>query len=117
MSRAPRVGDVVCYRLSGADAARIASRRRASFKAGGSGLVGNEHAKGDVVPLVVVRVWGGEFTPSSSFRIDESDEWTFPLDSYGVNGQAILDGNDSAWITSAPHADADGAWLFSEEAS
>ena len=39
---------------------------------------------------------------------DEDPVFHHPLSSYGINGQAVLDGNDSLWITSAPQGDFPG---------
>ena len=56
---------------------------------------GNSASAGDVVPLVVVRVWPNEFG-----------------DQPGINGQAILDGNDTLWITSAKEGTEPGTWQW-----
>lgn len=84
----PTSGRIVRYRLSENDVATIAAQR-----AGGAGS-GNPVAEGDDLPAMVVVVW-----PSTERRI---------------NGQVILDGNDSLWITSAPHGLEPGCWRWPE---
>ena len=79
---APTPGRIVLYKLSQRDAESILLRRSR-----GEG-VGNVPREGDVVPAIVVRVW-----------------------QHGINGQAILDGNDSLWLTSRPEGDEPGTWL------
>lgn len=77
----PTVGRIVHYRLSEQDVERINAMRA---DAGGSG---NTHNVGDVVPLIIVRVWGSEET--SAF-----------------NGRAILDGpHPDLWVTSTCFGD------------
>lgn len=86
---------IVDYVLSQADCDQIKALRRSSFEAGGSGRVGNEPRPGDVVPLVVVREW----TPD-----------------YSVNGQIVLDGNDTLWVTSRCRSEAPepGCWFVED---
>lgn len=43
----------------------------------------HQNSKGDIVPLIVVRVWNNEYG-----------------DKPGVNGQAVLDGDIMIWVTS-----------------
>ena len=86
----PTIGRIVHYTLSEQDAEAI-NRRRADAmrnmpqhqeRADGSQIhVGNSVAAGDVYPLVITRAWGD--TPESA-----------------VNGQVLLDGNDTYWATS-----------------
>lgn len=97
------VGRTVHYTLTEQDAEAI-NRRRADTgrhldehreRADGSQLhVGNHATTGDVYPMLIVRVWGGPDT--------------------GVNGQVLLDGNDTYWATSRQQADgpegAPGCW-------
>lgn len=99
----PSIGRTVHYRLTKDQCEQIRKRRRdAARKAAGqaeSGYVvhtGNDSDPGDVVPLVIVRTWGGP------------DEL--------VNGQAMLDGNDTLWVTSARYSEAgdNGAWSWPE---
>lgn len=93
------IGRIVRYVLSEADAAAIRRRRVAkphehTWPMGAQAHVGNPPSKGDVVPLIVVRVFPDEFGP----------------DIPGVNGQAFLDGNDSLWLTSVREGAVPGTW-------
>jgi hypothetical protein len=102
----PTVGRTVHYVLSEADADLIntryaqtkeIARRPREVSAGlkmltvSSGLqthTGNTVACGDLLPLIIVRVW-----PSNA-----------------VNGQVILDGNDTLWACSVAEGDGPGTW-------
>lgn len=80
--RAPSVGRLVHYRLSAKDAETINHRRTQH--------VGNPANEGDILPMIMVRVWPG--------------------DTHGVNGQVLLDGNDQLWVTSVAEGDGPGTW-------
>lgn len=89
-------GCIVHYALNEADVDAINRRRedavRSKVARGQSGAqvhVGNTVMVGDIVPVIVVRVW-----PT------------------GINGQAFLDGNDSLWLTSRPEGDGPGTWRW-----
>lgn len=91
----PTIGRIVHYRLSEQDAEAInrrradAARNRQGIADAAAGYVahsGNVAAEGDVYPMIVVRAWGGE------------------ADSH-VNGQVLLDGNDTLWVTSVTAGD------------
>lgn len=125
----PTPGRIVHYRLSHADAEQANRRRDHARKhmelhltaANGTQVhVGNHHSAGDVVPLLVVRVWDNEFNEGSPFWRDmgaeapDISQWPKPKSNYGINGQAFLDGNDTLWITSAPQAAANGCWDWPE---
>jgi len=85
----PTAGRIVLYTLS-EDDARCVNQRRTTSQAiaresavgawpnGAQAHVGNEAFAGDVVPMLIVRVWSGGL----------------------VNGQAFLDGNDVLWVMS-----------------
>lgn len=62
---------------------------------------GNTPTVGDHVPMEIVRVWPNEFGP-------ETD---------GVNGQCLLDGNDTLWVTSVKFDDKKslGTWHWIEK--
>lgn len=91
------------YTLSAQDAEQII-RRRTSSKAiadrialsmwpiGAQAHIGNEPHEGDVVPMMIVRVWPG--------------------DTHGVNGQAFLDGNDVLWVTSVAEGTTPGTYAW-----
>jgi len=84
----PTIGRIVNYTLTEMDATKITQARTKNLDTGGNAV----HA-GDVFPLLITRVWGS--TPESS-----------------VNGQVLLDGNDSLWVTSASVGEGPGhfAW-------
>jgi hypothetical protein len=67
----PELGDVVCYRLSAADADLINSRRLHT------GIQGNFAGEGEDFPALIVRDWGASY-----------------------NLQVFLDGADTYWATS-----------------
>lgn len=90
----PTIGRIVHYTLSEDDAAYINRRRDdatayahnlpdgvARKPTGDQRHIGNKAIEGQVYPMIIVRVWGT--TPESA-----------------VNGQVLLDGNDSLWVTS-----------------
>lgn len=105
----PTIGRTVLYKLSEDDAKAI-NRRRTDGKSirermqaepkawpeGAQAHIGNTAAEQDVVPMVIVRVWPHEFGQGI----------------HGVNGQAILDGNDVLWITSAKEGTNPGEWSW-----
>lgn len=86
----PTLGRIVYYRLTIDDVRKINARRRDGREKfhmhqwQHNGTVvhnGNEVQEGQVVPMMIVAVWGN--TPQSC-----------------INGQAFLDGNDTYWVTS-----------------
>jgi hypothetical protein len=91
----PTIGRIVQYKLSADDATRINKRRAdsATFRHPQAGVhrigtgeqhhIGNEAREGDVLPMLIVRVWNGQL----------------------VNGQVFLDGNDVIWVTSVREGD------------
>lgn len=94
----PSVGRIVHYTLSEDDAARINKRRRdaetSEIAKDESGVVvhaGNRVREGDVYPLVITRVWGDQ-------------------EGAAVNGQVLLDGNDTFWATSRKGGENQGDW-------
>lgn len=76
------VGRIVHYTLSTGDADQI--NRRALPQ------LGNTVTEGQVVPLLVVRVW----SPTC------------------INGQALLDGNDALWVTSVMEGTGPRTWAW-----
>lgn len=114
----PTIGRIVHYRLSAKDAENI-NRRRDDFKsgrgkswvAGAQAHVGNFAGEGDVLPLIVTAVWPTEY--ASLAYLAHHEPGTTYDGPEGVNGQVLLDGNDSLWVTSAPqHATLTGCWSW-----
>ena len=92
---APTIGRIVHYRLSAVDVGEINRRRNGdphspSWPSGAQAHVGNYVNPGEVVPMIVAKVWGPDC----------------------INGQAILDGNDSLWVTSALLGDGERNWSW-----
>lgn len=81
----PTVGRIVHVTLSADLAAQIN---------GDPAIRGNACAEGDVYPLIIARVWPKE-TYSDGLRI---------------NGQLILDGTGTHWMTSVDHGEEPGCW-------
>lgn len=86
----PTIGRIVRYTLSAQDATTINKRRRDAnqhlleHRTNENGVivhVGNGVSEGDAYPMIITRCWGK--TPESC-----------------VNGQVLLDGNDTLWVTS-----------------
>lgn len=84
----PSIGRIVHYRLTENDVALIASQRDGTVK------TGNAPREGDVYPLIITRVW-------------EQD----PTEASAINGQVLLDGNDTLWVTSRKQGDELGNWF------
>lgn len=98
----PSIGRIVHYTLNAQNAGDINRRRDDATvhrkdhadRADGSQVhVGNGAHPGQVYPLIITRVWGDESTSA-------------------VNGQVMLDGNDTLWVTSATVGEGEGhfAW-------
>lgn len=83
----PTVGRVVHYKLTAEQAEHINQRRATSA------AHGNPESEGDVAPMIVCRVFKTE-------------------DGHLINGQALLDGNDSLWVTSAKEGAEPGTWAW-----
>ena len=93
----PSIGRIVIYKLSELDAFNIEWRRthhRPFLNGANAREAGSYVIAGEEVPLVIVRVWEDEFGPGMP----------------GVNGQALLDGDDALWVTSAGEGDGPGQW-------
>lgn len=87
-------GDIVIYQLSEDDAKMVNDRRvdgaghGYGWPAGAQAHAGNTVRAGEEYPMVVVRVWGQT----------------------GVNGQVLLDGSDTLWVTSVGPGDGPGQY-------
>lgn len=107
MEQTPSIGRIVHYKLSAGDTER-ASRRRTTgasiaerikegkWPLGAKAHIGNPVNAGDVIPLIIVRVFPDEYGPGIP----------------GVNGRAILDGSDSLWVTSVKEGAEPGQWSW-----
>jgi len=102
----PKRGEVVDYRLTADDVKTIEAAREAGKSHG------NHPRRGDIFPLIVVRVWPDEYDPTSTFVRGPEEVVFHPESPYGVNGQAILDGDDTIWVTTAPQGEFPGCWQF-----
>jgi hypothetical protein len=107
--RIPAVCDLVLYTLSEQDAVQINTLRKdarnknaagvtlASQELGAQIHTGNHVQAGDVYPMVIVKTWGN--TPTSA-----------------VNGQVLLDGNDTFWATSVAAGDGERHFTWPKQA-
>ena len=91
--RGVTIGDIVHYMLSAVDAEAINRRRVAkahtpAWPEGAIAHSGNTVRAGEILPMIVCRVWGGDM----------------------VNGQVFLDGNDTYWATSRHEGLVAGTW-------
>ena len=92
-----QLGDMVIYQLSAADAEGVNRRREHAShnmdmmrvtKTGYQAHVGNRVFMGEAVPMIVTKIFRAEL----------------------INGQVILDGTDSLWVTSAVQGEGLGTW-------
>jgi hypothetical protein len=103
----PTVGRIVHFKVSKGVAEQV-NRRRTNGNAiaerlqaktwpeGAQAHIGNETREGDVLPMLICRVW--------------PDEYGEGVD--GVNGQVFLDGTDTFWVTSAKEGTEAGEWSW-----
>lgn len=122
----PTVGRTVHYRLSADEAARINRRRttsgaiaerieRKEWPLGAQAHVGNTASEGEVVPMIVTKVWPDEFAGQAYLAHHKTADDAIPAyeSPFGINGQLVLDGTDSLWVTSAPqHSTLTGCWFW-----
>lgn len=92
----PSAGRIVKYTLTDHDAVQVHRRRAAAVArnphdSGFVVYVGNPVREGDEFPLVITMVW-------------KSSEGG------AVNGQVLLDGNDTLWVTSRVEGFGAGQW-------
>jgi len=99
----PTPGRIVQYTLTADDAAQINRRRNDAARNRSDAVVnqlgymlhtGNYVSAGDSYPLIITRMWVNNGDNSS------------------VNGQVLLDGNDTLWVTSV--AQGEGERTFRE---
>ena len=87
-----QLGDIVLYQLTDIDAYNLNLLYVHDYynpKGGYQVHVGSPVSKGDVVPMIVTKVWS----------------------SICVNGQVILDGNDSLWMVRIDTGEGPGYWI------
>ena len=94
MARKLKQGEVVHYRVTEMDAREINFWRNNPGGIQGNVQIakGNPLVAGERVPLMVVKVSGDR-----------------------INGQALLDGNDSVWVKSATEGDEPGQWSWGDK--
>lgn len=83
------IGRIVHYRLTEQDAAELEQQRTDKR------IRANSHRAGDVVPMLVVRVWPDETRAAGL-----------------INGQAFIDGAGSLWVTSVRDGTEPGTWSW-----
>lgn len=103
-NKKPKVGMIVLYTLSELDAECINRRRVAKVQEpnwipGAQAHFGNPAYAGDVLPLIISKVFPEEFGPNVP----------------GINGQIMLDGNDTLWVTSVKEGQGQHEWRYAEE--
>lgn len=79
--------------------------------------VGNSVGEGSVVPMIITAVWPDEYAGNAHLshlsHLSHHAPGTQYESAFGVNGQALLDGNDSLWVASAPqHSTGLGCWFW-----
>lgn len=96
------IGLMVLYRLTEEEALATNKRREDARqnldkmreeRPGFQAHVGNQVSEGERVPMILTKV-KNEFNPNY----------------HGVNGQVLLDGTDSLWVTSVEEGDQPGEW-------
>jgi len=101
----PIIGRIVHYRLTAEQARIINSRRVVSV------FHGNWASADQVCPMIVTAIWPLKYVDGARLAIHA--EGGAYESSVGVNGQVLLDGNDSLWVTSAPHhRELHGCWFW-----
>lgn len=101
------IGRIVHYKLTEKDVEQISRRRttgqsiakrisEGTWPLGSQAHIGNPHHAGQVLPLIVIVVWPNEYGP----------------DYDGINGQVLLDGNDTLWVTSIKEGPNNGEWQW-----
>jgi len=99
------IGRIVHYVLTEQDVRDIERRRvtnpAQSWIEGAQRHVGNPVSMGQILPMIVVVLWPNEHGPNYD----------------GINGQVLLDGNDSYWVTSIKEGAEPGTWRWPERVS
>ena len=97
MSRDPKIGEILLYTLTSQDVARINDLSSTTDRR----FLANPHYSGQVLPFIACNLWPGEYPGNAE-----------PFCQVGVNGQLVLDGGFSLWITSIRHGEGQGAWMY-----
>ena len=84
LAQKPTIGRCVHYCLTKANVAQIRAQRKSEDN------VGNPVHHGQIVPMTIVAVW-----------VDGK-----------INGQCILDGNDSLWLSTIGEGEEQGQWFW-----
>ena len=103
----PTIGRIVHLKLSKDQVEQINRRRTTGssiydriqskeWPIGAQAHIGNPISEGELVPMIITKVWPHEYG----------------VGQHGVNGQAVLDGNDVLWITSAKQGTEPGQWQW-----
>jgi hypothetical protein len=101
------IGRIVLYKLTEQNVAEITRRRTTGtsiaerikeekWPLGAQAHIGNPLHVGQILPLTVCVVWPNEYGPNYD----------------GVNGQVLLDGNDTLWVTSIKEGTENGTWAW-----
>lgn len=100
----PSIGRICHYTLDQQDANEVNRRRddarrnldwHREHQTGAVVHAGNSVSEGDVFPLIITKVWSAPANENSS-----------------VNGQVLLDGDDTLWVTSVQQGDGLRHWLY-----
>jgi hypothetical protein len=93
----PTIGRILHYRLTPKDAAAVNKRRddwvnssQAALETGAQAHWGNPVRAGEYYPVIVTKVWNPEM----------------------FNGQVLLDGTDTLWVTSVHQGVEPGTWCW-----
>jgi len=95
----PTIGRIVHYRLTEEEALATDKRREDArqqreqmqrTRPGFQAHIGNQLTGGEIVPMMIT------YIPPAN----------------GVNGQVLLDGSDSLWVTSVKEGDGPGEWSW-----
>ena len=101
------IGRIVHYKLTENDVAQVSRRRTTGtsiaerikeekWPLGAQAHIGNPLSAGQVLPLVACVIWPNEYGEGVP----------------GVNGQVLLDGNDTLWVTSIKEGEENGQWSW-----
>ena len=101
------IGRIILYRLTEKDIEQITRRRTTGasiaerikdekWPVGAQAHIGSPLSVGQVLPMIACVIWPHEYG----------------TDVPGVNGQVMLDGNDTLWVTSIKEGEENGQWSW-----